>query len=85
MTTYYAAIDRADPAVAVYGIGTSPAAALANAESEGQVERGQDPASQFRVVPCSVAAYVYVTHHGGAPNRELDVSSRGVTLASEEE
>lgn len=72
-TTYYAAIDSTDPlSGAVYGVGASPEAALADAE---RLEKGA-----YDLVSITPAAYEYVMDRGGAPSRELSVSRRGVYL-----
>jgi hypothetical protein len=79
--TYYAAIDDTDPLTgAVYGVGLSPSAAILDARDDAR-----DDEATYRVVPCSTAAYIHVTQHGGAPHPGLSVSVRGVALVSEEE
>lgn len=79
-TTYYAAIDESDPVTgSVYGVGLSPSAAILDARHDGREE-----SAEYRVVPCSTSAYVYVTQHGGAPSDRLSVCRRGVTLREEE-
>lgn len=82
MTTHYAAIDATEPVTGgVYGIGTTPEAAEADALRQ---TRGADGA--YAIVSCTPAAARYVDEYGGAPDHDLSVSLRGgVCLRSEEE
>ena len=75
-TTHFAAIDSSNITGAVYGIGTSPEAALRDAR------RGAE--GFYSTVAITPAAYRYVQEIGGAPSRELLVTARGVSLLGEE-
>ena len=88
---FYAAIDASNGAGTVYGIGSTPKAALAEALRAGDPcvthedrEEGHEPADHFRVVPCSFAAYAWITGRGGAPSADLTVTRDGVCLREEE-
>lgn len=74
----FAAIDATNLTGAVYGVGATPEAALADA-----VAQGAD--GTLETVPCTEAAAAYVRAHGGAPSGGLAFSSSGVTLATEVE
>jgi len=83
-TTHYAAVQL--ETATVYGIGTTPAEAEADAARE--FERAGVPADErqgLATVPCSAAAAEMIGSIGGAPSRLLSVSRSGVTLADEEE
>jgi len=82
MTTSYAAIDTGTLSGAVYGVGDTREAALADAERGAGP--GGEPAPEFAVVPISAAARALVEDRGGAPGRDLVVTSRRVTLLAEE-
>lgn len=92
-TTHYAAIEATNISGTVYGIGSTPEAALAEALAAGDPcvthedrEAGHAAADHFALVPCTAAAAEYVTQYGGAPDPDLIVTARsGVCLRSEEE
>ncbi len=76
----FAAIDATDPiSGAVYGLGSTPEAAIADAR------RGSgDATSEYRIVKITPAADAYVAGRGGAPAADLEVSRHGVSLRDEE-
>lgn len=75
----------------MYGVGSTPEAALAEALSVGSPCESHDPREDhrpedhFAVVPCTAAAFAWIEDHGGAPSRFVTVSHRGVMLRAEEE
>lgn len=75
---FFAAVDRGNTSGAVYGVGSTPEEAIADA---ARAARG----GEFRAVPCSATAAAYVQEHGGAPDAKLTVTARGVWLRSEGE
>ena len=79
--TYVAAIDSENPAVAVYGIGTTERRAFLDAQREGQVEAGDDESS-FRYVSITPRARRYVLDRDGGGSG-LSITRRGVCLRSE--
>jgi hypothetical protein len=99
--THYAAIDATNISGAIYGVGTTPEAALAEALAAGDPcvthelddrldpdrrDPSHTPADHFAVVPCTAAAFAFIDRHGGAFSPELTVTTRdGVSLRSEEE
>jgi len=72
----YAAIDAGNISGAVYGLGLTPEAAIADALSQNE--------GTYTSVPCTISAYQYVVDHGGAPSPELTVTRDSVCLRSEE-
>jgi hypothetical protein len=84
VTTHYAVIDGVG---AVHGIGMSEQGAEQDA-ARGLAQAGLTLGDclDATTVPCTAAAYRYVTECGGAPSQHLIVSRRdGVSLRSEEE
>lgn len=66
--------------LAVYGVGETADEAIDDARCESG-----DPLAEFSAVPITNAALAYVRGPGGgAPNSELIVTRRGVSLRSEE-
>jgi hypothetical protein len=76
--TLYAAIDPSDPAVAIYGLGTSPEQARANANDERIREDGP---GNYRIVEITEGAWNYYNVH--ADTLQLSITGRGVSLRSE--
>jgi hypothetical protein len=73
--TYYAAIDASSPQCgAVFGVGTSPEAALADCDPESV---------GLTVVPCSARAFAEVSDNGGHPHHPLCVSGQIVQVDEE--
>jgi hypothetical protein len=90
-TTHYAAIDATNLTGCIYGVGTTPAAALAEALRGGdpcvsheERDPSHRPEDHFQTVPCTADAARYVETYGGAPSSDLSVSRRGVSLREEE-
>lgn len=87
-TTRYAA-HQAETG-AIYGVGETREAALADARRELSTARLDDleaALSGLDVVAITPAAAAYVEKHGGSPSRALvwDRSARSIMLRSEEE